>query len=131
MTPVIADTSAWIQYFRAGQSHEAREVRSLIESDRVVMIGIVYAELLRGARTPADADVLAQTLDSLSYLEFNRSTWRLAGELLVSLERTGERVPVPDALIAAIAIQNGSAVYSQDRHFRRFADLELHVSSNV
>ena len=131
MTGVILDTSVWIDYFRDGSSAEARDVSSLIASDRVVLVGIVYAELLRGARTPRDAETLAQSLEGLPYLEFDKHIWRYAGELLASLERTGQRIPVQDALIAAIAIQNDLAVFSHDRHFRRIADLTLYEPESI
>ena len=61
MTGIILDTSVWIQYFRDGSSAESQDVSSLIASDRVVLVGVVYAELLRGARTPRDADTLTES----------------------------------------------------------------------
>ena len=130
MTRVIPDTSAWVHYFRAGNSSDAKAVQSLIESDRAILVGIIYAELLRGARTPADADTLAKSLDGLPYVEFDKGIWRFAGALLASLERTGERIPVQDALIAAIAIQNDLSVFSQDRHFKRIPALDLYEPSS-
>ena len=47
---VIVDTSEWAQYFRVADSPEAIEVRKLLAAESVVMVGIVYAELIRGAR---------------------------------------------------------------------------------
>ena len=131
MTGIILDTSVWIQYFRDGSSAESQDVSSLIASDRVVLVGVVYAELLRGARTPRDADTLTESLGSLPYIEFDKHIWRYAGELLASLERTGQRIPVQDALIAAIAIQNELVVYSHDRHFKRIADLALYEPASL
>ncbi len=126
---VIPDTSAWIQYFRVGSSPEAAVVRSLLVSDRVMLVGVVFAELLRGARTQEQLEVLQDTLQSLPYTETDKGTWTLTGRILYSLERTGERIPVPDALIAAIAIQNDLSVYSQDDHFNRVSELRLYEPS--
>ena len=56
-------------------------------------------------------------------------TWRLAGEVLSSLEREGQGIPLPDALIAAIAIRNGLSVYSQDSHFNRISTLSRYIPS--
>ena len=126
---VIPDTSAWIQYFRVGSSPEAAVVRSLLVSDRVMLVGVVFAELLRGARTQEQLEVLQDTLQSLPYTETDKGTWTLTGRILYSLERTGERIHVPDALIAAIAIQNDLSVYSQDDHFNRVSELRLYEPS--
>ncbi len=126
---VIPDTSTWIQYFRVGSSPEAAVVRSLLVSDRVMLVGVVFAELLRGARTQEQLEVLQDTLQSLPYTETDKGTWTLTGRILYSLERTGKRIPVPDALIAAIAIQNDLSVYSQDDHFNRVSELRLYQPS--
>ena len=128
---VIPDTSAWIQFFRAGSSPEAAVVRSLLVSDRVMLVGVVYAELMRGARNQEQLEILQDTLQSLPYTETDKDTWTLTGKILYSLERTGERIPVPDALIAAIAIQNDLSVYTQDNHFNRVSDLQLYEPSTT
>ena len=120
---VIPDTSAWVQFFRVGSSPEAAVVRSLLVSDRVMLVGVVYAELMRGARNQEQLEILQDTLLSLPYTETDKDTWTLTGKILYSLDRTGGRIPVPDALIAAIAIQNDLSVYTQDEHFDRVSDL--------
>ena len=94
-----------------------------------MLVGVVFAELLRGARTQEQLEVLQDTLQSLPYTETDKGTWTLTGRILYSLERTGERIPVPDALIAAIAIQNDLSVYSQDDHFNRVSELRLYEPS--
>ena len=129
MARVIVDTSAWIQYFRRGKSLEASEVRSLLDSDNVVLVGVVYAELLRGTRSDEQRETLVDSLQALPYVETDMETWRLAGEVLSSLERKGQRIPLPDALIAAIAIRNGLSVYTQDSHFSRISILSLYTPS--
>ena len=128
---VIPDTSAWIQFFRVGSSPEAAVVRSLLVSDRVMLVGVVYAELMRGARNQEQLEILQDTLQSLPYTETDKDTWTLTGKILYSLERTGQRIPVPDALIAAIAIQNDLSVYTQDNHFNRVSDLQLYEPSTT
>ena len=128
---VIPDTSAWIQYFRVGGSPEALAIRSLLVSGRVILVGVVYAELMRGARNQEQLEILQDTLQSLPYIETDKDTWTLTGKILNSLDRSGERIPVTDALIAAIAIQNNLSVYTQDDHFNRVSDLRLYEPSAV
>ena len=128
---VVLDTSVWLQFFRVGSSPEAMAIRSLLVSDQVMLVGVVYAELLRGARNQEQLEALHDTLQSLPYTETNKYTWTLTGRILSSLDRTGERIPVPDALIAAIAIQNDLSVYTQDEHFDRVSDLRLYEPSTT
>ncbi len=126
MEGVVVDTSIWLQYFRVGSSHEALTLRTMLESDRVILVGVVYSELLRGTRNADQMETLIESLSSLPYVETDKETWQLSGEILSSLERTGQRVPLPDALIAAIAIQNDLPLYTLDAHFNRIPDLRLH-----
>ena len=130
MEPVILDTSVWLQYFRAGNSQEARVVRSLLEINAVMLVGTVYAELLRGARTREQFEALTENLNVLPYAEVNKETWRLTGEILSSLEQSGNGIPLPDALIAAIALQNDLSVYTRDGHFSRVSNLRLYQISS-
>ena len=96
-----------------------------------MLVGVVYAELMRGARNQEQLEVLQDTLLSLPYTETDKDTWTLTGKILNSLDRTGERIPVPDALIAAIAIQNDLPVYTQDEHFDRVSDLRRYEPSGT
>jgi predicted nucleic acid-binding protein len=96
-----------------------------------MLVGVVYAELMRGARNPEQLEILQDTLQALPYTETDRDTWTLTGNILYSLDRTGERIPVTDALIAAIAIQNDLPVYTQDAHFNRVSDLRRFEPSST
>lgn len=91
-----------------------------------MLVGIVIAELMRGARNQEQLQILQDTLQSLPYTETDKDTWTVCGKILNSLERKGQRIPVPDALIAAIAIQNDLSVYTQDEHFDRVSGLRLY-----
>ena len=52
MDKIIIDTSAWIDSFRPGENQGlSLVVKDLILKDRVLLPGIIKAELLRGART--------------------------------------------------------------------------------
>ena len=48
---VVADTSVWIPFFNEPESEEKRELDALIDADRLVMVGVVLAELIQGCRT--------------------------------------------------------------------------------
>ena len=127
MPLVIVDTSEWVQYFRVSGSPEGTEVRRLLEADEVAMVGIVYAELLRRARNQDQFRILNEQLSALPYLEMTKQTWNSTGEILSDLERRGESVSLPDAAIAALALEYGLRVFSRDAHFQQVEGLELHT----
>ena len=123
---VVVDTSEWAQYYRVGDSPEAMEVRHLLGAGDVVMVGIVYAELLRGARDEKQFRDLQDELGGLPFVETDKDSWERAGRLLAELRRQGLSVPLPDAVIAALALQHGLEVFSRDEHFQRVPGLQLH-----
>ena len=104
MAGVIVDTSIWIQNFHSPDSPEALELDRLLESGEVFMVGIVYAELLRGARTEAQSQMLEADLNNLPFLDATRDTWRATGRLMASMQRQGMTVSLPDVAFAAVAL---------------------------
>jgi tRNA(fMet)-specific endonuclease VapC len=124
---VIVDTSEWIQYFRVPNSPEGMEVRRLLEIEEVVMVGVVYAELLRGSRNQDQFHILEEQLGALPFLEMTKETWNSTGRILSELQRQGETIALPDAAIAAIALEHGLRVFSRDGHFQRVPGLEIHT----
>ena len=131
MSACIVDTSVWVQAFRAPNSVEKSEVERLIRSGQAAMVGIVATELLRGARDERELDALEGRLGALPFLEVSRSGWQEAGRLLFHLRQQGLSVPLPDALIAALALDGGHEVYTLDQHFRRVPGLRLHEAKTA
>lgn len=126
MVRVIIETSAWVSYFRSGDSSIADEVDRLLATNEAVLVGVVYAELVRGFRTSLQPQSLEADLDLLPYLETTHETWKRTGQLLADLQRRGEMIPFPDAVIAAQALENGLPLFTLDRHFDRVEGLALH-----
>ncbi len=125
---VVVDTSQWVQYFRTGASAEAAEVDRLLALAEVVMVGVVYAELLCGARDETQFRALDEQLDALPFFEMTNTIWRDTGRILSDLQRRGLTIPLPDAVIAALALEHGLEVYTRDDHFQRIPELELHTA---
>lgn len=126
MSPVIADTSVWVQAFRTPNSVEKEEVERLIRAGELAMVGVVLAELVRGARDEKELGVLEEKLGALPFLEAGKEIWRLAGRLLFDLRRQGVTLPLADTLIAALALEGGHQVYSLDEHFQRVPGLRVY-----
>lgn len=118
MTDVLADTSAWISYFRAGGSAELQvALRDALLEGRVQTCWPIRAELLIGARNAADLERLRVLLGSLAELTCGDDLWNGAARLGFDLKRKGLTVPLPDLLIAQAAIDGDVELWHLDDHF--------------
>jgi tRNA(fMet)-specific endonuclease VapC len=129
MTPVLVDSSAWIHFFKEKHSTPGMAVRSLIESKRICINGIVIVELLSGARNKKDFAVTRDLLAEITFLETNEAIWVRAGEYRMNMKRKGFAASMPDVVIAATAICHGAELYSLDGDFQKIAEmtpLKLH-----
>ncbi len=131
MAAVVADTSGWIPFFNEPGSAEKRALDALIDADRLVMVGVVLAELIQGCRTPKEAEATTSRLAGLQFIETTFSTWRRAGELSFGLRRQGVTLPLSDLVIAALVLEHRLEIYTRDPHFKKVAGLTLHVPGRM
>lgn len=126
---VLIDTSAWVEFFRGGESDVASLVDQLLAEDLAATTGVIRAELLQGARSKKDYDRLADLLTSLEQIPEPADTWSQVAHLGYSMRRSGQSgIGIPDLLVAVVAIAGGSPVLSLDKHFEaisRTTDLKL------
>src|SRR5262249_28520218 len=111
-------------------STENRELNSLIDADRLVMVGVVLAELIQGCRTAKEAVATASSLAGLPFIETAFATWRRAGELSFGLRRKGVTLPLSDLVIAALALEHQLEIYTSDPHFKAVPGLTLYRPSS-
>lgn len=123
---VIADTSVWIPFFNRPDSPEKATLDLLIDADEVALVGVVLAELLQGCRTQSERNLLSDALLALPYYEVSQSTWLRAGDVSATLLRKGITMPLSDLIIAALAIERDSHIYSLDTHFKKIPGLQLY-----
>jgi predicted nucleic acid-binding protein len=123
---VIVDTSAWIPFFNRPESAEKQAIDALIDADRAAMVGVVLAELLQGCRTSKESMAFLFEVTGLRFLEAGFDTWRRTGELSASLRSAGITLPLPDILIATLALEHGCQVYTLDPHFAQVPGLSLY-----
>lgn len=118
MDRVIVDTSAWIESFRPqGESKLKEAVKQLISDGRVLLPGLIKAEILRGAKTLKEYKMLDELLDSLVYLQVEDSFWKRLAKFSFDLLRKGVTVPLTDTYIALLAIDNDVPLLHRDTHF--------------
>ena len=96
-------------------------VRRLVADDRVVMIGAVRAEVLRGTRDEAEYRRLSAQLDALIRVTTEERDWDEAARLGFTLWRAGTTVGLADLVLVAVAIRQGLTVLHGDADLDRVA----------
>ena len=121
---IAVDTSVWIAALRDNHSPEARVLQPLLDEDEVLLPVPVKIELLSGTSTRS-RDALLRGLEALPVAYPTDETWRT---LIAWTERTSSAdvsFGVGDLLIAAIAAEQGAALWSLDSAFDRMSELGL------
>ena len=118
MNSVIVDTSAWIESFRAeGDGELKKVVKRLIIGGGILIPGIVKAEILRGARSKKEYEMLGELLRGLTHLSVADDFWERLSRFSFGLFRKGITVPLADTYIALLAIENNVPLLHCDAHF--------------
>lgn len=118
---VMADTCIWIAAEK--DDSVAAQLIDLTTRDRLVMCGLVYAEILRGLQDTAVRDRRAKQLLALQWVEAPPEVWQRTAELARSQDRAGHPVPLTDVHVAALCVENELTLWTTDRHFDRFPSL--------
>ena len=120
---VLIDTSAWIEFYHPrGSATVKRLLAQALRSEEICVTAPIVVELLSGAKTQEDFDVLRSDLQALIHLQLADREALQAAELAWRLARSGLRVPTVDALIAGTAQVHGCEIWHfGDRHFATLA----------
>ncbi len=125
MNRVLADTSIWVEYFNRPKSEYAERLAEFLEIEVVYITGIILAELLQGAKTHAEFNLLRNNLKVLPLLKETDKTWEEVGKLSFDLQRKGIVIPLSDCLIAVLAQENNCQMFTLDKHFTYVPQLEI------
>lgn len=120
---VLIDSSPWIDLLSQSCTREAQLLETwLREGTPVATTGVVLQEVLQGARSDREVDVLRHRLGRLPFLRTDKETHVEAARLYRRARARGWVVPAADALIAATAVAHGVSLLTADaRHFRALA----------
>ena len=115
---VLVDTSCWIAAFRNKESFEASIIESLLKEDRAVISSLVLSELLQGAHTQHEFQILENSLKTIPLIKGIDELSTQVGRLSYHLKKKGFQIATLDIVLAALAIHHRIALYTLDKHFK-------------
>jgi len=131
----LIDTSVWIDSLRNVDNAPVRFFRALIANDAPFGIsGVIYQEVLQGARTDKDYARLRDHLGSLPFYppRDERASFAAAAQLYRQCRRQGITIrSTIDCLIARIAIERDLTLVHNDRDFRHLQSLLPELKCSV
>jgi hypothetical protein len=121
---ILADTSAWVELFRATASDAHLALRDALTRERVATTEPVVMELLAGARDDAHDRKLRSALEFATLLPVGGlDAWETAATISRVCRDAGTTIASRlDCLVAAVAIREDVPVLHADRDFDRIAD---------
>lgn len=119
---VLVDSSVWIEGLRRKGSLEVKlGLEGLLDAYEAQLCSPVRLEVLGGAGA-LERKRLGLYFSIIPYRACTNDDWERGVALAWRLRDEGLSVPWLDVLIAAIALQDGTRVYSIDRHFPAIAE---------
>jgi predicted nucleic acid-binding protein len=124
---LLVDTSVWIDVLRGALPASEASLARLIRARRVAVVGQVVAELIQGIRDLREQDAQLARMAGLAWLETDRRTWVLAGQLSARVRFSGRTVKLGDCVIAAAAMLNHCKLLTRDADFLRLPGLNVEL----
>ncbi len=116
---ILIDTTVWIDFF-AGRNlpHVTQLVKILEKRDELCTCGIILTEILQGIKTKKEKQLVEDNLNHIVFLDMTRPTFILAADIFSHLRSRGITIrKTLDCMIAAIVIENNTALLHNDRDF--------------
>ena len=121
----LIDTSAWIQFFRPkGDPKLKSKVNDIMAVDEAIFTCPIHYELHIGAR-PDEVNNLKTGLELAERCYLTGPHWDAASVAGFRLKKRGISVPLPDVLIATVAVLEQLPLLQNDSHFELIRDNAL------
>lgn len=122
---IVADTSAWIDYFRGVAAPHTDALDRALSESRIVIGDLIMAELLQGFSGEREFQIAKQLMDGLEYRDLvGREMAIAAAQNYRTSRRKGVTVrKTIDVLIATFCIENGFDLIHNDRDFDPMEEL--------
>jgi predicted nucleic acid-binding protein len=106
---IIVDTCLLVDALNEKRGRKEFLLNLILQGHKLASCAITIAEVYAGMR-PAEADDTERSIAGLEYFPTTENTARLGGELKERWARKGKTLALTDTLIAAVAIENGLTV---------------------
>ena len=90
-------------------------------NNQMVITGIILQEVLQGIRNSHSLELTSKLIRRLPVLSPGVSTHLQAAELFKELRRKGNPLSTVDVLIAALAIEHRTPLFTLDANFKKIA----------
>ena len=111
---ILVDTNIIIDFWK----RPTEKAQEIFESEEIAICGITKAELIHGAKSEKEINIIIEALEDFNMFEISKNDWIEIGKLLNRVKKKGISVPFQDAVIAYLAIKNSSELWTNDKHFR-------------
>jgi len=116
---IVVDTSAWVEYFKAGEPSVVNKVDRCLDQDLVGIGDLVYCEVMQGIRSAAQRRQVSDLLLSLPRFEmvgFSIAEKAAANYRLLRSKGLTVRKTI-DVLIGTFCVENDMQLAHYDRDF--------------
>jgi len=134
-TPLLFDTSVWIDFLNKNDTPQAELLEEYIEADNdVFLTPTILQEILQGIRNDKKYIEIKETLSYFTLLELPPKRAAIgSAELFRFLRKKGVTIRNNDCLIAYYAIFHAITIVHADRDFetiRQHSDLQVWKQKN-
>lgn len=119
---IVVDSSVWIDFFRGRDQAVVSEMGRLLDDGQVALASPIRLELLTGAAR-GEVRRLRRLLSALPIFVPSAGLWSKLESWVEVARDAGERFAAMDLVIAGVAHEEGSAIWSRDQDFERMARL--------
>lgn len=118
----MVDTCCWVDFFRSGKGRTSQSVNELVMNDNACVSGIIISELVYGAISKKEADLIKNVLFGVHVMPIDNSILMKAGDMGFYLRRKGFTIPLTDLVIAVQCLENNLELMTSDKHFNIIAE---------
>ena len=121
---IIVDTSIWSLALRRKKRQSVPEVKfleSLIDNQKVCIIGLIRQEILSGIKDNKQFSQLKDILSAFNDFPIITKDYELAAEYFNICRTKGVQGSNTDFLICAVSYRNRFPIFTTDKDFEKFA----------
>lgn len=128
---MLVDTDVWSEAFRKKpdpKSEHVQELKSLIEQNRVQLVGTIRMEILCGLKETKQFDRIASRLAAFPDRTLDSEIFILAARFFNACRRKGIQGSNNDFILCACSVAWKMPILSKDKdylHFKKYLPIEL------